>query len=357
MAKKATRRAKGTGSIFFHAGRQRWVGRVVVGKKANGKPLTREFWGERQADVVRKMAAAQPPGADTTVAAWAARWQTTLTNRAQSASSYASRLKHVLPVLGHLRVTAVTSADVEHLAARLRHTLAPATVSAVLKVLSVMFRAAVRARLIAVNPVADARKPKVPRGRREVIPPAKLLEVIEAHDHYAAGGPLALQAAIGCRVGEALALDVEDVDLAAGTVRITKTLVLVTGRMGPPKSENGVRTIRVPAVALPVLVAAVAGRTTGPLFRSSTGKRYGHSACNAAMGYLSRDLQLPPGNTHLLRHSVVTSLIARGVPAADVAKYVGDSVETIFRTYVHAGSADPADALDAMFGGNEPAPG
>lgn len=42
---KKGRRARGTGSVFYHEGRQRWVARVVVGKKPNGKPLTREVWG------------------------------------------------------------------------------------------------------------------------------------------------------------------------------------------------------------------------------------------------------------------------------------------------------------------------
>lgn len=356
--KKKSRRARGSGSIFFHAGRGVWIGRVVVGRKPDGKPRYTECSAPTQGEVVRLMAAARPPGPDVTVADWSARWLATLTNRAQSASSYAGRLAHVLPALGHLRVTAVTSADVEHLAAGLlRAGKAPATVAGVLKVMSVMFRAAVRARLIPTNPVADARKPRVGRGKREVIPPAKLLGVVAAHARYAAAGPLALQAAVGCRVGEALALDVPDFDPTAGTVSITKTVVKLTGRVGVPKSQNGVRTIRVPAVALPGLAAAVAGRTAGPLFRSSTGRRYGHSACDAAMRQLSRDLGLPPGNSHLLRHSVATCLVARGVPIADVAKYIGDSVETLIRTYVHAGTVDPADALDAMFGGgNEPTP-
>lgn len=339
--------------MFYSESRGRWVGRVPVGRKPGGGTLYREVWGRTQGEVVRRMAAAAPPGPDVTVREWADRWLTTLTNRDQSARSYRERIAHVLPALGHVRLSAVTAADIEALAAGLVKTHAKSTTAAVLKVASVMFRAAVRARLIPTNPVADARKPRVPRGKREVCTPAQLAEVIAAHDHYAAAGPLSLMAGVGCRVGEALALDVTDFDPQAGTISITKTLVLVTGKIGPPKSENGVRTIRVPKAVVPVLVAAVAGRTSGPLFRSSTGRRYRHSACDAAMRQLSRDLELPPGNSHLLRHSVATALVAAGVPVADVARYLGDSVETIVRTYLHAGDADPSQAMDVIFGAVE----
>jgi integrase len=351
--KAATRRARGTGSIFFNAKKGRWVGRVPVGKKATGKTVYRECWGRTQAEVVTKMAAARPPGPDTTVAQWAARWLATLTSREQTVRGYADRLEHVLPVLGHLRVADVTAADVERLAATLVKELARSTTAVVLGVAGSMFRAAVRARLIATNPVADARRPKVPRRRQEVYGPADLARVIESADWYAGAGAAALMAAVGCRVGEAVALDVTDFDPAAGTVRITKTFVATLNRVGPPKSENGVRTIRVPAVALPVLRAAAGGRTTGPLFRTGKGKRLRQSTIDRGVRLVLAGLGLTPRGSHSLRHSVASALVAAGVPVADVARYLGDSVDTIVRTYVHATGADPAAALDRLYGGRK----
>jgi integrase len=58
------------------------------------------------------------------------------------------------------------------------------------------------------------------------------------------------------RWGEAVALRRKDLDLKAGTVRVERTLVEVTGRplhFGPPKTDAGVRTLPIPAIVLPDL--------------------------------------------------------------------------------------------------------
>lgn len=349
--KKATRRARGSGSVFFNKRRGKWVGRVVVGRKANGKPLYVEVWASTQAEVVKRMASALPPGPEVTVADWSARWLATLTNRAQTGLSYADRLKHVLPVLGHLRVTAVTSADIEHLAARLTQTLARSTTAAVLTVTGAMFRAAVRARIIPTDPVREARRPRVPRTRRDVYPPADLARVVAAAGTYAGAGPAALMAAVGMRLGEVIGLDVPDFDPAAGTLAITRTFVSALGTTNPPKSENGVRTIKLPACAVPVLVAAVGTRKSGPLFPTATGKRTRPTTIDRGVRAVLRDLGLTPRGSHSLRHSVASALIAAGVPVADVARFLGDAPETIFRKYVHPVGIDPSVMIDKLLGG------
>lgn len=351
--KPATRRARGTGTIFFNERKQRWVGRVPVGKKPNGDPVYRECWGRTQGEVVRRMAAAEPPGEDTTVAQWAARWLATLTSRQQTVDGYEGRLAHVLPAIGHRRVADVTAADVERLAAGLVHQLARSTTAVVLGVVGSMFRAAVRAGLIPSNPVAVARRPKVPKRRREVYPPDDLARVVEAAGWYAGAGAAALMAAVGCRIGEAIALDVTDLDPAAGTLSITKTFVASLGTINAPKSENGVRTIRVPAVALPGLRAAVAGRKAGPLFCTARGRRLRPSTVDRGVRLVLEELGLERRGSHSLRHSVASALVAGGVPVADVAKYLGDSVKTIVDTYLHATGADPAAAIDRLYGGRK----
>jgi integrase len=351
--KKKTRRARGSGSIFFHEARQRWVGRVRVGTKPNGKPLYRECWGATQGEVVKRMAAAQPPGPDTTVRQWAERWLTTLTNRVQTAVSYRDRLLHILPVLGGLRVAAVTSADVEQLAANLLKTHAKSTVAAVLNVANTMFRAAVRARLIPTNPVADARRPRVPRVRREVYTPADLARVVAAWEWYAGAGPAALMAATGCRQGEVIGLDVQDFDPEAGTLSISRTYISSLGTVGPPKSENGVRVIRVPALALPVLVAAAGKRKSGVLFPTSSGRRMRPTTVDRGVRCVLRDLGLEVRGSHSLRHSVASALVAAAVPIADVAKFLGDTVATIVKTYLHPAGTDVAAAMERLLGGGK----
>lgn len=146
----------------------------------------------------------------------------------------------------------------------------------------------------------------------------------------------------------------------AYTVSIAKTITKQEKRgitIGPPKSANSVRTIRVPAPAIPALVAAVGGRTSGPLFATSNGRRFPAQNIDGGLRRLLRSLGLPVRGSHTLRHAVGSHLAAAGVPLADLAKYLGDDVATVVRTYMHAVGADPAEAMERLHGGNEPTPG
>lgn len=354
--KSKSRRARGTGSIFFRAGKQRWVGRVPVGTTAAGKTVYRECWGKTQGEVVRKMAAATPPGPEVTLAGWVEHWWGTLTVRPTTRTNYRKHLDgHVLPRLGHLRLAAVTVTQIETLAAQLAGVLASETLKVCLAVTRTVFHAAVRTGLITRNPVSLARKPKRKRRTVEPFTPAELLKVVGAADWYSGGRPIALMAACGCRIGEAMALEVPDFDPAAGTIAITKTAHQdTTGRrLGPPKSPNSVRTIRVPDVILPTLTAAAGKRTAGPLFVTAANRRYAEQMVGHALGLTLDALGIGRRTSHVLRHSVASHLVAANVSVADVAKYLGDSVETIVRTYLHPTGADPADALDRLYGGRK----
>lgn len=196
--------------------------------------------GRTQGEVVKKMAAATPPGPDVTVAGWVAHWWPTVTNRPTTRKNYRQLLDgHVLPALGHLRLVAVNASHVEAMAAGLRASLASTTIATALAVTRVVFAAAVRSGLVLVNPVAAARKPKVSKKKVEPFTPAELLKIIGAAGWYSGGGPIALMAACGCRVGEAIALEVPDFDPAAGTVSITKTAHPGTRAVGRPRARTG----------------------------------------------------------------------------------------------------------------------
>jgi integrase len=154
-------------------------------------------------------------------------------------------------------------------------------------------------------------------------------------------------AAVGCRFGEALALDVTDYDPRTGALSITKTYDRRHG-VRPPKSENGVRTVTVPEEARPAFAQAAGGRRAGPLFAKRDGTRRHHRTLATAWRRLLAELGVRYRNPHQLRHSVATHWIAGGVGVGDVAKHLGDSVETVVRTYVHASGVDPAAAMDRV---------
>lgn len=349
--------------MFYHSARRRWVGRVIVGRSAKGHTAYREVSGHSHGEVVRKLSTlAKPDPVTCTLRQWGERWLLDLAHRRPATrEAYTYRLREkVLPTLGHVRLGSLTAYQIEQAAAGWSLHDKPNSVVAYLGALRACLSAAVRAGVLSASPMKQVRKPRVPRTTRTVYTPAELSAVIEE----AAGLPttriFALLASCGCRIGEALALDVSDFDAATATVAITKT-VARGNTLGPPKSERGTRTVRVPAAALPVLVAAAGGRKAGALFTGWGGKRQKHPAAHAAWVALVKRLAIPYRPPHALRHAVASHLLAAGVPLADVAQYLGDSIQTVLNTYVHAANTvDPAAALDRVLGAGKvsaPPPG
>jgi integrase len=354
-SKRKGRRARGTGSIFFSKARKVWIGRKTVGKNARGKPIKVEVWGETQAEVVKKLAAAGPPGPETTVGAYAERWLTLIDVRPATFTAYSVSVKnHIVPALGSIRIRDLTTGRIEQFGSKLVKDgdMAATTARGTMDRLRAMLGAAVRDGLISINPAIGTRKPRGAGKRLEPYTPAELARIIAHADHYTAGPVLALLAGVGCRVGEALALDVPDFDPAAGTISITKTYDYIHG-LGEPKSPHSIRTIKVPPPLLPILRAAVGVRTSGPLFESQAGTRQILVSLRKAWHRTCRDLNLEVRKPHQLRHSVATALISAQVPLGDVAKYLGDRVETIVKTYLHPTGVDPSVALGVLLGGGK----
>lgn len=344
--KKTTRRARGTGSIFKSRGV--WVGRLPVGRKPDGTTLYREVRAATQAEVVRKLATLAPLGPEATVSELAERWLANHTCRPNSRTSYIYTTGLINRELGPVRARDLTIGRVERFASGLvTGGLSPATARKALADLKALLSAAVREGTLTTNPAKGARPPKKDRRTLEPYTPAELAAVI-AGCRRPATYPIALLAATGCRIGEACALEVTDFDVTAGTVSITKT-VDRSGGIGPPKSANGYRTLRVPAPALPALVAAVDGRAAGPLFATAAGERRSPRVVARAWAGLVKRLGVAYKRPHAIRHSVGTALVSSGVPLGDCAKFLGDSPSTLISTYLHPAGTDPADTLETLY--------
>jgi integrase len=164
--------------------------------------------------------------------------------------------------------------------------------------------------------------------------------------------PFAVLAAVGCRIGEVLALNVEDFDPVRGTPRRRQTYSAPHGHRAP-KSENGNRTIRVPRSALAAIRSAIGARKSGPLFASTSGGPRERSTLQRRWRSFLGDLGADYRNVHQLRHSVATVLIAAGMPVADVAKFLGGTVKVVGAKYLHPAGTDPADALEKLLGGRK----
>ncbi|VTR96066.1 integrase family protein : Integrase OS=Knoellia subterranea KCTC 19937 GN=N803_03610 PE=4 SV=1: Phage_integrase [Gemmata massiliana] len=351
--KKAARqrRHKGTGSFFLSESRGVYIGRVIVGRTPAGKPIYVERSDPTEAGLAAKLARLEPPKADATMRDWLARWLDEMGVRGRTEKIRRGAVSNYLaPSLGHLKVREVTVQQINRAATAWAEKVAPATVRLYLSVLHTAMKAAQDAGLRTDNPAGAVKKPVAPK--KKIYPftrdEVKLI-VAEAAKlpRTRIVGALIL---LGCRMGEALALDVPAFDPITGELSITETQDHDKTR-GPTKSANGVRTIDVPPDLLPILTAAIGERTSGSIFTSPEGGRSQHDSTRNAWVRVLKQVGLKYRNPHQARHTVATLLLAAGWGVGDVAAYLGDSPETIMRTYCHPTGAKMGAAFHAVLHG------
>lgn len=190
----------------------------------------------------------------------------------------------------------------------------------------------------------------------------------------AAGMPERYRAAVtlaawsGLRSGELRALARRHVDLDAGTVRVERGVIEVTGeplRFGPPKTSGSAGIVALPRFVVAVLRDHMAVHV-GPapddlLFATEAGGILGR-AWLGAMWRRAQErsgLAAPRLRWHDLRHTGASLAYAAGGSVPDVQRRLRHTTMKAAQLYAHVyEGADHALAarMDAMFGGGTPGP-
>jgi integrase len=270
---------------------------------------------------------------------------------------------HLVPRLGEVKLPALDAGTVEAMLGD----LAAGGLSAksrrnVHGVLSKALADAVRWKLIARNPAADAERPRAPRP----VPKAWAAGQIAAFLGLVEGDRLEalwrFLTVTGCRRGEAAGLRWRDVDLDRGFATFTNQRTLAAGQVveGPVKTSSGARTVALDpgTVALlrawrrvqlaellrlgirPAIDYVFTGEGGLPLWPQWITSRF-RDLCDQA--------GLPRIGPHGLRHSAATWLIASGASPKLVAQRVGHASPSItLSLYSHVLPGHDQAAADAF---------
>lgn len=256
---------------------------------------------------------------------------------------------HVLPVLGGAKLAKIQRRDVQRLADELLASGAdPSTVRNAVKPLQVIYRRAIEDGDLALNPCERLRLPAADGRRERITSPseaAKLIAALRPEDRALWG--CAFYA--GLRRGELRALSWDGVDLAAGLIRIERSMDGY-GAAGKPKSRAGRRSVPIVGVLRDLLVEhkLVTRRDAGLVFGSSTTQPFTPTAVRKRALTAWRRAGLDPIGLHECRHTFASLLIAAGVNAKAITAYLGHaSIQTTFDLYGHLmpGNEDEAVAL------------
>lgn len=244
----------------------------------------------------------------------------------------------VLPAFGAARLTEVTLPDVQRWADTLTaQGLSPSTVRNVVTAMRALYAWALPRGMARVNPTAGLRLPSGATARERIAAPREATALIVAltpRDQAALG--LAVYA--GLRLGELLALEWENVDLDAGTLRVVRAWDHGARKFVAPKSKAGTRTV--PIIArLSLLLAdhrVLTDHRPGLLFAGATGQPVSHNGLRDRLTTAWRAADLEPLGFHEARHTFASLMIGAGVNAKALSTYLGHAnIATTFDRYGH----------------------
>lgn len=246
---------------------------------------------------------------------------------------------YIEPTLGKKRLDKIVHMDiVEFYNALLERGCSRGLIKNVDMVLSKIFKQARIWRYLVVNVMEDITPPSYrPRKmmiwtKDEVIQFLRVTEGSELHALYM------VAFSTGMRIGEILGLTWDDIDFEDGTISITKTMKY-TSRDGLhhkfPKTDNSLRTINVPAAVIETLKKHQAGQLPDvKIVFDNIGNPYYPNNVTRKFQTQCKKLGFPVIRFHDIRHTHASHLLDRH-NAKIVAERLGDTVETVLKTYAH----------------------
>lgn len=285
--------------------------------------------------------------------------------------AFGVHLRRLDGMIGDQRLDQIDELDLERLRTALTKRYATSTAGITLHYACAVMRSAYRTGRIARDPTSSITAPKRRDGSEDGVVTPKQVPTRDEVVTIIAAAPARYRAAValgacGLRVGEVLGATVDRIDLEAGTLLVDRQLQRVgsTFTMPPPKREKK-RQISLPGFARievrrhlrdhgPFWPMPATPDDSGLLFRGgrdgllTRSEFYAQAWRPALVGAgLASDAYV----FHSLRHFCASSLLAEGAPLTAVAGHLGDTVETVSRTYLHWLRDDrdiPATILDRV---------
>ena len=292
-----------------------------------------------------------------TFRAYAEDWLVTYTGRTTRGIRESTRADYTrtierdaIPFFGSMRLADVGPPDVRSFLARIaRRGVSDNTIRLALAPLRALLATAYEDGAIPTNPAAGVRA-IVTRPDREPTENGARALTDEELERLLSKIPerwrllVRLLGETGLRISEALALRWSDVDLGQHRIEIRRRLY--RGRIGPPKSAYGRRTVPVSAdLARDLWAARGASRAPldgDPVFASATGTHM--NAANLARRVLKPAAEAAAvdwASWHTLRHTCATRLFRAGLNAKQVQVWMGHhSPAFTLAVYVHLLSDD-----------------
>lgn len=249
-----SKRDYGTGSISQRKD-GRWQGRVNLGTDVNGKRKQKYFYGNSEREVKKKLKDYFLEGqkysanniAKITLEEFLIDWLENILIHTLKPKSYAIKeyiiKQHIAPRIGLLQVHSITSADIQRMINDMvSKGFSYSTVKKAYDTLNQRFKLAIAQEQVTKNPTVGVVLPKQKNKKdseikyfseeqcRELIQEARRSYDYNQQNVYRLGELVPFLIFTGLRVGEAIALEWEDIDCKNKTITINKNVVEVKSK-------------------------------------------------------------------------------------------------------------------------------
>lgn len=373
-----TRRDKGSGSIYMRESDQMWVGYARTGEK--GK--RRYVYAKTKKEVSAKLkilhkeidAGTLVTAKAQTVEAFLQYWLTVRRGRkdlkTSTTNNYEAHLHFVLPSIGQVKLTKLTTDTLQQMFNTLLDTRLPSTVHAIHTTLSTAFNDALKWKKMTYNPCKDVDLPHVEKHEAMVLTGEQALHLMDTAKGHELECFITVALATGLRRGELLALKWSDISFEEKTLKVTATLVYVHDELGnyqyvatTPKTKAGKRTVKLAQFAVNALKehrtrqleqrlrAGATWKDTGWVFCKANGEHLMIPTLARHFKKLVKSAELPDMRIHDLRHSAATLLLSKGVSMKVVQEILGHAdFATTANIYAHVLLELQSSAMDQMDG-------
>ena len=171
----------------------------------------------------------------------------------------------------------------------------------------------------------------------------RIIEYLEANEDTTFRNVFLLALNTGMRVGEILALQVQDINFFGKVISINKTVTRdKKGKaiIGSTKTQSSTRDIIITPKVEKILRNSLKKCSNSPetfIFGRKDGTLYAHGAVNDRLHRICKKLNIKKTNMHMLRHTFATRSLEAGVNYKALQSFLGHAdIETTLNTYAES---------------------
>jgi len=264
---------------------------------------------------------------------------------------------HVLPIFGEVPIRSINVQAVQTLVVQLqRKNLSGITIHHVVRTFHNVLKYAKAWGFVgAIFDIKALSMPKTIKGKESRCFTAAEANAIIAGSAEPHATMWAVLALTGCRIGEALALRVQDLDFNSKLIRVEQTLDHATRTMLTPKSESSKAAVPMPGTLEQRLLEFLAKHwrpnPQNLVFCNGKGKPMQRDKVTYKLQATLAALGIPKGSPHGFRHMVASELLNRRVSPYVVQRQLRHSdCKVTMQKYAHLIGNVHTDAMNELAG-------